>query len=276
MRRYKIKIDDLEVVDLRVTFKIEKLLSGMPNKCELKIYNLKQSNRDYIKNVAKRVEIFINDILLFKGNITRAYSLKSKTEWISQIFIFDGNLDLYKSINKSVPKGSSQMDVFNQVIDEATNTSKGMLNGIKNCISKKRSLLKKIYLSGSIKEFLDRLSKDCGFDYSINSDKIDTVPKTDLLRDLPIFVINQANGMIGSPEINLTGSKVKTLLNPILEVGRGYKLEALNMKINMGNDYFSNPNAFSGKGVYKITKISHYGDTHGNDGYSEIEGVHFV
>lgn len=92
---------------------------------------------------------------------------------------------------------------------------------------------------------------------------------------MPVIIINQNSGMIGSPERTDTGVNVKNLLLPDLKLGRRFEIKSINEKINIGNLFFRKIPPIKNAGVYRIDKINHKGDTHGNDWTTQIFGRNF-
>jgi hypothetical protein len=153
--------------------------------------------------------------------------------------------------------------------------TKGATEGLKNCLSGKRSLLRELQLSGNVKDWLDKLSKDCGFDYSINDGAIETTPIGLPLSDVPPVIINQSSGMIGSPERTEIGINVTNLLLPELKLARTIKVESISAKINIGNLFFRKIPPIRNKGIYRIDKLIHVGDTHSNPWETQIQARTF-
>jgi len=160
--------------------------------------------------------------------------------------------------NKTEPAGIDAFGLFNDLVGQMKGISKGVTEGLKNCLSGKRSLIREYQMFGNIKDFLDKLATDCGFDYSINDGVIETTPKGLPLSDVPPVIINQASGMIGSPERTEIGVNVKNLLLPELKLARTIKIESITEKINVGNLFFRKVPPIRNKGIYRIDKSPAY------------------
>jgi len=276
-RKVNILIDSSHsIFDLRINFKIEKSLVGYPNTGNIKIYNLSESSRNRITQEGIKTQLFAGyeDTgvpLLFEGDIINVIHEYKKPDWITEIFAADGiNILNTSTINKPLPAGSTPEQVYNELISEMKGISKGVTEGLKKCLSGKRSLLRELQLSGSIKEWLDKIAKDCGFEYSINSGVIETVPTGLPVSDVAPTTINQASGMLGSPERTDIGISVRNLLLPTLKLGRTIRVESINTLINVGNLFFRKIPDIKNKGIYRIDKLTHIGDTHGNNWETQI------
>jgi len=275
-RKAKILIPGFEIIDLRINFKIEKSLVGYPNLGNIKIYNLSESSRNNIEEKGLQIQLYAgyedNSIpLLFSGDIINVVHLKNGPDWISEIFAADGiNILSTATINKTLPAGVDTGQIYDELVGQMQGISKGVTEGLQNCLSGKRSLLRELQLSGNIKDWLDKIATDCGFEYSINDGVIETTPTGFPLSDVPPVIINQGSGMIGSPERTEVGINVSHLLLPELKLARTIKVESISEKINVGNLFFRKVPPIRNKGIYRIDKLVHTGDTHDNPWLTQI------
>lgn len=276
-RQIKIIIADFESEDIRINFNIEKSLVGYPNLGNIKIYNLSENSRNMITGKGLQVQLFaghedVGAPLLFSGDIINVVHLKIGPDWISEIFAADGiNILNSATINKTLPAGVDAGQIYNELISQMEGISKGVTEGLENCLSGKKSLLRELQLSGNVKDWLDKISKDCGFDYSINEGIIETTPTSLPISDVPPVIINQASGMIGSPERTEIGINVKNILLPALKLGRTIKVEAISAQINIGNLFFRKIPPVKNEGIYRIDKLTHIGDNYDNPWETTIQ-----
>jgi len=270
----------LEITDLRISFNIELSLVGYPSTGSIQIYNLNKSNRNKIKEEFTKIYLYAgyeeSIALIFSGNIVNVTHEKNGTDWITNLFCGDAIQSINSStINKSLPPGQTTESIFNELIGQMDGVTKGVTEGLKDCLTKKRSLLRRLVLTGNVKDWLDKLAQNCGFDYSINNSVIETTTKDKPLTDEPSIELSQSNGMIASPELTEVGIKVKSLLLPQLKLGRRIEIKSISSKINIGNLIFRKVPTTVGVGIYRTDKINHVGDTHSNDWFSNIEARKF-
>lgn len=273
-------IGGLEIMDLRISFNIELNLVGYPSMGSIQIYNLNKSNRNKIKEEFTKVTLYAGygeDLpIIFSGDLVNVTHEKQGPDWVTVMYCGDSIRSINNStIHKSLPPGQTTESVFKELVNEMEGVTKGITGGLKDCITKKRSLLRGLVLSGNVKDWLDKLAQNCGFDYSINNGVIETTEKDQPLTDEPVVIISQTSGMIGSPELTEVGVKVKNLLLPQLKLGRQIEIKSISAKINIGNLVFRQIPPTIGEGLYRIDKINHVGDTRGNDWFSNIEGRKF-
>lgn len=271
----------IEINELRITFEVSKSLVGYPNQANIKIYNLNENLRNQIEQEDINIKLFAGyedtgTALIFDGDIINVIHTKVGVDWISEIFAGDGTRILNTStINKTLAPGVTPEQVYNELVSGLQGVVKGISEGVKNCLSGKRSLLRSLQLTGNIKDWLDQLAKDCGFEYSINDGVIETTQKNTPLSDVPPIVINQGTGMIGSPERTEVGVNVSHFLLPELRLARTIKIESINERINVGNLFFRKVPPIKNQGIYRIDKILHLGDTRGNTWESQISARSF-
>jgi hypothetical protein len=281
LRKVIIKVDDVELKDFKITFEVEKYLHGTPNKANVKIWNLKKSSRDQIEEKGKKVEILAGyedteTGLVYSGDIVNVVHTKTQTEWVTEILSGDGIDILGGSIvNQTMAAGSSMNQVYDALVARLPGISKGVTKGIKNCLSGKKSLLRSLQLTGDVKSWLDQIAKDCGFEYSVNENIIETNPTGQPLSDLPPIQVNQAKGMKNSPKKTEKGVNVKTILNPNLKLARTIDITDTGKEIPKGTGSFEEVPGTIDQGVYRIVKIVHRGSTHENTWESEIESDTF-
>lgn len=280
-RQINVIITDLKIIGLRINFKIQKSLVGYPNLANIKIYNLSENSRKLIETENLKIKLYAGYEdqtvpLLFDGDIINVVHQKNGTDWISEIFAGDGVKILSNStINKTLAAGTTTEQVYNELVGQMQGVTKGITEGLKNCLSGKRSLLRSLQLSGNVKDWLDKISSDCGFEYSINDGVIETTTKGLPVSDVAPIIINQKSGMIGSPERTEIGINVKNLLLPKLKLGRTIKIESVSEKINIGNLLFRKIPSIKNEGIYRIDKLTHIGDTHNNPWETQIQARNF-
>ena len=278
LREYKLLIDDLEITELRIKFEVDKSLVGSPNLAKIDIYNLKESDRNKINNEYSKVELYAGyknkAKLIFKGEVRNIVHNYVAVDYISTIFAADGALALETAtIDETFPAGTSTEDMVTKLLTKLPGISKGSMEGIKKCLTNKRSLLKSLLMSGSVKEWIDKLSADCGFNYSVNDGVVDVNTKGKPLNDEPTFLVSQKTGMIGTPEVTEIGANCTVYLRGELKLARRFKIESPTATINVGNQFFRKVNKNVNNNTYMIQQIKHTGDTHANEWKTDLIGV---
>lgn len=163
-RQSRLIVGDLDTQGLRINFNVEKSLVGYPNLANIKVYNLKASNRQLIEKDGLEVQLYAGYedlVLLFKGQIINVVHQKQGTDWISTIYAGDSTQALNEAtINKTLAAGITPEQILTELTGEIKGVTKGLTEGVKNCISGKQSLLRGLILSGSVRDFLRQLADD--------------------------------------------------------------------------------------------------------------------
>lgn len=247
---------------LRVTFKIDRAISGDPNKAEVAIYNLSQASRSAIqeKDIPTIIEGgYVNSLSqLFSGNLTFARHEREGTDWISTFEAGDGSLAFQSSrINESFAPGTKIDDVINRVVECSGlgpgNVAEQLAEG--NFRGALTEFKKGFSASGKCLEVLKGLTDSAGLNMSVQDGQVQLLREGGTNGD-DVVVLNASSGLIGSPEVGEDGIvSARSLLQGKLSPGRPVRIES----------------ALIDAGFFRIEKVTHTGDTHGNDWYSDIE-----
>lgn len=280
LRKYKLTIDANIIEEFRINFVIDKSLVGFPNLADIKIYNLSKSAQALIKKgCVVKLEAGYDGSLktIFSGEIVNVTHIYNKPDWITEIFAGDAHSAIMNStINKTINKGADTKVIFGELLNAMPGVSKGFTDGIKNCITKKRSILKSIILSGSVKEWLDKIATTCGFEYTVEDGVMNAISKESAIKKEVPYLISQDNGMIEIPEQTEIGMDVSTLLNGEYKLGRVFKVESMSSKINVGNLMFRNVKKASKNSIYRINNIKHTGDSRDGEWKTKLTGQYIA
>jgi hypothetical protein len=260
---------------LRVSFVVELNSNKDPNRADVSVYNYNLENRVKLQTgneIAERTRqsglaydwplvieagyMGSRDVI-FSGNINYATSMKDTVDWISDIEAEDaGNKYRNQRMNKSYEPGTSVSQV---AIDAATlldvgpgNLAERLGTGI---FRKGFSVFSQGYVaSGSAQQVLDDLISSAGYNWSVQDGNLQILAPTETTFEETI-VLNKDSGLIGSPQKGEKGSIMASSL--------------LRGKINPGRKILIESNLVNG--IFKVDKVTHYGDTAGNEWYSDIE-----
>lgn len=274
------------ITDLRIQFRVEKSAAGYPQLAEFSIYNLNSNHRQLIEQEGIQIYYYVGyeDVgtsLLFEGKTRNVVHEYIKPDWITKIYAYNASSAINNStINKTMPAGTTAEELVDELVKKMTGVTKGLTTGLLS--SSNESLAHKILesiransLSGTLKLLWADLSKKFSFDYVIDNNVIDIVPKNKPALDLPSIIINQASGMIGSPERTEIGVNVKTLLNPQAKLLRRFSIESTSTKISIGNQFYTKIPPVRNQGIYRINKLIHDGDTHADNWFTHFFGRNF-
>lgn len=276
----------LLVENLRVKFEVAKTVESAPNVAVIKIYNLSPTNEARIKNEFD--EVLLNAgydgamQLVFRGNIKHVYRYREVNDYITEIEAGDGDKDFRKAvINETLAAGTGT----GALVDRAVGTFKGVGGTTKGTVQvAEKTRLRGKVVSGNTRDVLNDVARESGANWSIQDGQLTIVSANGVLPNEAI-VITAETGMLKAPEINDKGIAVKCLMNPQLRVNGAIKLDnngikakrvkaqALATKREKEETTPKEPVRLDPDGIYKVLKLTHKGDTRGQDWVSEIECI---
>lgn len=276
----------LLIENLRIQFEIAKTVESSPNVAIIRIYNLASINEEKIKNEFD--EIWLNAgydgamLLIFRGNIKHVYRYREKNDYITEIEAADGDKDFRNAImNETLAAGTTNA----QIVDRAVKSFKSNGGTIKGHVQiNDRARLRGKVVSGNTRNVLSDIAKESGANWSIQDGQLIIVKVSGVLPDEAI-VITSETGMLNAPEVNDKGIAVKCLLNPQLRVNGAIRLDnkgikakrvqaqALATKREKEETKPKEPVRPDPDGIYKVLKLTHKGDTRGQDWVSELECI---
>lgn len=262
----------LKITGLRITFNIEKDIFGIPNKAVISVYNLSENSRNRIDEEYTKVVLNAGyegaQKLLFAGNIMFVYNKRNnKGDYITEMHCGDGHFAYTtKFYNKNVAKNVSREEIFKDVVKEM-GLQVGEIEGFTSASSSTRGQS----FSAPAHYVLQDLSEQSDLWWSIQNEQVVTFKKDGNLPGQTI-VFSQINGMTGSPTVTEIGVNLNVLLNADLRPGNLFKVDSVNPNIQIGNYYFRNIRRTLGEGTYRINRLVHTGDTHGDSWTTSIDG----
>lgn len=277
----------LMVENLRVQFEVVKDHQSAPNSATIKIFNLNDQHQAQIRTEFD--DVILNagyegaEAVLFRGNIRHVYRYREKNDWIVELDCGDGDRDFRGAVvNETLAAGVTDTQLVERVCGSFSSTKKGATKGIG---STKR--LRGRVISGNARDVLNDLSKQHDCSWSIQNGQLQIVKANGVL-DSEAILVNAETGMIGAPEQDDKGIKVKSLLNPLYQINGRIKLDNDNIKrkkqkigetaktketVNQSPDTSKNPARLDPDGFYKIYKLTHKGDNRGAEWETLVETV---
>lgn len=256
---------------LRITFNIEKDASASPNKARIEIYNLKESSRAAIEERTTQVRLYAGyrqdtgAKLIFAGIISYASTTFTGSDVVTALQCGDGLTTLRDSRTTLGLQPGAAVDeacklICKQVglpLGSAPASAAGLENGFA--------------FTGQVSEALRQLSDLGNMDFSIQDEQAYFSPCGEPAYNAPTFLVSPSTGLLDSPA-RLVASNAQTkdvrqrkkkqqsqfsfrcLLNPQLIPNARTQLESRAVK-----------------GLFRLDKVRHVGDTHGADWLTECE-----
>lgn len=277
-RRYSLEVDDKPFIvessgyQFRVTFNILHDYGGYTSYADIQIYGLSRATEAKVfkegQVIAFRAGYADTGDYIFKGELINLLRDKQGADRITRLICRSGTQRDTASINKTLGK--------NVTLTEIIKECAGAI-GLPLVINEQDFESLKPYsrgkcLTGSPDEILKQLSKAWGFNYIIENDKIVITGKGSF-RGGSIVPVSQFTGMVGQPEITEQGADVVVRMNPKIKIGGRFEIKSEYKTFNFNNAYYQDIKESDGLGVYRIFRINHTGDTHGDDWNTKITGI---
>lgn len=262
-------IDDRRIEGLRLKFKANKSLKADPNTLDLHVYNLKAETRAQMKARGASVILVAgykgSSEIIFSGAARTVDHVKTGAEWDTHIQCGDGEIAYRTSLSSfSFGPGTKWKDVVGKLAgdlkvkagDAIAQVMGGNLNGAVD------TFLQGYTANGPTVREIDRVMRAAGLEWSIQDGKLLILRPATTTTETAI-VLSAMSGLIGSPEHGAPEKdggasllKVRSLLQAGLRPGRSMKVEASKIR-----------------GFYRIEKVTHCGDTHGGEWFSDVESL---
>lgn len=285
-RRWRVTVNTIEITDLDVEFEIEKTTKDEPNKCELKIWNLTESQRAEIeelhqvlgnvskfdagkvkeaarKQATKGIPCSIeagygenddNLSLLWLGDLRTAKSERRGPDWVTSLESGDGekswqNARVHVSYGPMTP-----VDTALRAIVEALGLGEGNIEKFAGALRiSGKTFPTGTVISGPAAREMTYFCRSADLEWSIQDGAIQILDRGKAL-DQEAILVSAETGMLDSPTVDVDGIlTVKILMTPDVRPGRLIVLDAARIK-----------------GNYKIETAKWKGDTSGNDWTIEL------
>jgi hypothetical protein len=252
-----------------------------PNRAQVSVYNLNQTNRDLFNAGHQGIELsagYGDEIkLLFRGVTTNVVHDEQRTFIKTTFFCGDGEKQYgTQKFNKSYSKG-----VLIRVILQDMADALGLPNEIAFDDISFQTLLKGRSFSGLVKDALTELTKDYGLQWSIQQETLEvTVIGQPIISQPFATVLSADTGMIGSPRLierqsksektkkkesdkeeRIVGVAVTSLLNADIYPNRLIKIEPQQTQTGtLGKLMEVKVPNITAEGVWLVDKAHFFGD----------------
>lgn len=258
--------DSIEVTDLRMQFDIKKSLGKTPNSCELKITNLSPRTRAEVEGppdgLVCRIAAGHNGVArhLFTGDVRLASSLKEGADWITTLQLADGGRAYGNArANRTYRAGTSMITVLK---DAAKSMGLELPKELLDDPAMRAQFAAGTTLSGGLRDELTRVLAPFGYGWSIQDGQLTVLRDEDTVgveRE-----ISEGTGMIGSPAFSPTKKTKKKAASAKMHAS-----SILYPELTPGGRVSVIARATDGR--FKISEVTHKGDTHGDEWTTEIE-----
>jgi hypothetical protein len=264
----------LSVTDARITFEVTKTVKATPNTALIKIYNLNATNEARAKTEFDEVILnagYLGAIdLVFRGNIKHVYRYRDGADRITEIEAGDGDHDYQRAVmNKTFAAGTDSTAIVAHAVE--TFAGVGGTVGGEMQVSGPARIRGKV-VSGNTRDALDDLARQVGANWSIQDGQLEVIGSNATRAGVAI-VVTSDTGLLSAPEVSDKGIGVVCLMNPKIKINGALKLDNNSIKAKhkkqpdgkAANKPKKENVRLDPDGVYKVIKLVHKGDTHGQD-----------
>ena len=251
--------------DLRVRFQISKHLGKEPNTATITIHNLAKRTRAEFMEKPIRVRLFaghggVNDLLCAGDMIWSGSSQPDGVTWETDLQLGDGQR-AYKHARSSrtFKAGTSIEEVLGDV---AGTMGLSIPKNIKEAKEFAKQFITGVTIEGPSQKEMTRLVGMTGHTHSVQNGRLQILTENGVTF-VEAHRVAADTGMLGTPEL---GAPTEAGKRPVLKVRM-----RLAARINAGDPI--NMEAKNIKGLYKVQRIDHEGDTEGQAWYSNIEAT---
>lgn len=253
---------------LRCVFRVDRDLEKNANKLELSVYNLSETTRARLQRKADKIYLqagYHNTVKqVFSGDIRQVDQTREGPDWVTKFYAGDGERALrFARFSNTYRPGTTVREVVRAIADALGVDSSAAISQAESLLVGGLDQFVTGYaFHGKASTALDEVLDSVSLTWSIQDGTLQI-----LRRDQPlqgqVVVISPESGLIGSPTFGSPDEKdgppilqVKSLLQPSIRCGG--QVEVRSERI---------------KGQFKVIKLSHTGDTHGGDFYTDLECV---
>ena len=261
------------ITGLKMSFKSDKTSDSLPNPSSIDVTNLTRDTRNKIDTKNTKISFFANygvdaTALIFTGNVAKITHKRSGADTVTTLEVGDGLTALTsKGGSLSFAPGTSMGTVV-QKLSDLFQFQKADIKGI----NPNDTFNKGLSFTGLYRDLMDVITKRQGVDWSVQNEQLQILGESDFLNQNDVIVLNNKTGLIGTPfrvkTLRFDQAKNKGMKSP----DRGVQLVSLlNGNLIPGRQIQVDSLFVSGN--FKVRSVSHHGDTHGNDWYSEVEAI---
>jgi len=246
---------------LRMQFEIEKTLEADPNPATLTIWNLNEATRTEVQR--KPLQICIEagygtrTSILFIGDMQDASTQRQGADLRTKILIADGERCMNVRVNRAFAGGTGGRA---QITEIAATMGLRVPRNVTDAKEFVQAVASGGSLQGPARRAMTDVTRRYGATWSIQDGQLQILRGNEVRADQAL-VISEQTGMLGSPELGSPGKKgeaptltVRHLLYPECKPGG---------KINLQAEFL--------KGLYRIEKVKHSGDTHAEEWLTTLE-----
>lgn len=274
--------DALDLSALRIVFRVKRGDTQTPNSLRATVYNVSASTAQSAESkeftrIVLQAGYEGSYGIIFDGSIVQVRrGRENATDTYLDITAADGDMAYnFAVVNTTLAAGSTPADHVK--VCTAAMTQLGVTEGYMPDLGGNPLPRGKV-MFGMARDYLETVARTTQTLWSIQDGRLQIVPETSYAPgEIPL--INVQSGMVGMPEQTANGIKVRMLLNPSVKIGRLISLDnssiqryeySLTFDNAVANQNNALQNKINGDGFYYVMTAEIWGDTRGNEWYTEV------
>lgn len=262
----------LEITDLHISFDIQKTAKKNPNTGSIKVWNLRKDTRAQLEKPDTRVVLYAGyaedagPLLIFKGDVTYAYSKVDGPDIITEFELGDGSQEIRDTtISVGYAANVKSTNVLNDV-------SKKM--GLPLTLpsnAPERTWTNGLSYYGPTSGLLDKVTQGTGLEWSIQNGNLQVIQQG-MVTTRHGVELALDSGLIFSPERIRKAKKATKKKASTKKEYDGWNVKSLLMPQLIPGDRIKLTSRFV-EGIFRIQEIKHTGDSHEGDWISEMKVI---
>jgi len=251
-RKYYLYVEDIYggtvEISLPISIEFDVTRNPLSSICtaNIRVFNLKESTRNriykdqYNTNIYRSCELragYGTDLpTIFKGNVTRCYSQRVGTNYITNIEIYDGQYAIMNGwTSKTIDKGMTKQTLIDSLMSDLPKINSKVIGKYEGTIPRANAI------SGNTADLLKELTSGGFF---IDSETAYALKDGECVQGV-VNLINSDAGLLGSPQREETMFTFDMIFEPRIKMCQYLELESSTEKL------------FNGQ--YKVISIQHKG-----------------
>lgn len=275
-KRLTLAKPETETYDIEFDIMLDE--TDKPNRAKITIYNLSESQRNFIEANHQGIEFsagYKDDVgMIFRGVTTNVIHHHGRLNWVTEIYSGEGEKELVNNVfQKSYTAGTQVLVILKDIIAEIGLPFELDFTDIFVVLPRGRSF------SGRVKEALTKVTKAHGLEWSIQQGVLEIKPVgASVKSQVRAVLLSSDSGMLNSPtlierqdetentkkknkkEQRIIGVRVTSLMNHQIRPGRLIEVLPLQTVSTLGKLSEAKLPKFTAEGVWRVDRSHFFGD----------------
>lgn len=272
----------LDFSKFRVKFNVKQAMVDTPASAEIYIYNLSKNTTDKLIGTGQSIVLEAGYEggrgIIFKGTVRQLFrGRESQTDTFLCVLGQSSDLSRnYSVTNGTLSAGYDHTDLVNYAKQDMTKL--GDLEDIQMPTLSPYKMPRGRAMFGMSRTYVSEVATTHGLSLAYVDNKIVGHTETVPVEEEKAVVLNSTTGMVGMPQLTVSGIYATCLLRADIRPGTQIQINESSIKRSLydvayaaeGSNFQIDEAHIDQDGYYRVVSIEHYGDTRGNDWYSQL------